>query len=137
MSNGPPPPTPAELEWRKWLHEQNQRAAERAHDKSRESFNQINKSVVEGGNLALRMALLINGGAAVALLTFIGPLPADQKRAVAASLDWFAWVWLLLLLGWPWPTSPTMPWPGQRALQSGRTNLPTLRRGRLAPDGGG
>src|SRR5262249_10802522 len=31
-------------------------------------------------------------GAAVALLTFIGGLPhADQKRAVAATLDWFAW----------------------------------------------
>jgi hypothetical protein len=31
------------------------------------------------------------GGAAVALLTFVGSLPAEQRRAVAATLDWFAW----------------------------------------------
>jgi hypothetical protein len=37
------------------------------------------------------MSLLINGGAAAALLTFIGGLPANQKRAVADTLVWFAW----------------------------------------------
>jgi hypothetical protein len=34
---------------------------------------------------------LINGGAAVALLTFIGTLTVDQKRSVAPILAWFAW----------------------------------------------
>jgi hypothetical protein len=37
------------------------------------------------------MVLLINGGAALALLTFVGGLPAEQKRALAATLDWFTW----------------------------------------------
>src|SRR5262245_66693266 len=37
------------------------------------------------------MALLINGGSAVALLTFVGSLHVEHKRAVAATLDWFAW----------------------------------------------
>ena len=36
------------------------------------------------------MGMLVNGGAALALLTSLA-LPADQKRAVAATLVWFAW----------------------------------------------
>jgi hypothetical protein len=88
MSNGPLPPP---LEIRKWLHEQNRQAADRAHDKSRERFNRVNEAAISGANLALRMVLLINGGAAIALLTFIRDLSANQKRAVADALLWFAW----------------------------------------------
>jgi hypothetical protein len=92
MSKGPSqsPPTAAELERQKWLHEQNQRAAERAHDTSKEVALQVNEAAISAGNLALRMSLLINGGAAAALLTFVGGLPANQKRAVADTLVWFA-----------------------------------------------
>jgi hypothetical protein len=92
MSNGPPPrpPTPAEVEHQKWLHEQSQRVADRAHDKSRELLNQANQAAIEIGNLALRNALLINGGAAIALLAFIRDLPPDQRQAVANTLVWFA-----------------------------------------------
>jgi hypothetical protein len=98
----PPQLTPAQaLDWhkwvqeqniarQKWLYEQNVKAAERAHDKSYEFRTQTNEAAMQGGNLALRMGLLINGGAAVALLTFIGTLPVDQKRAIAATLSWFA-----------------------------------------------
>ena len=61
MSKGPSqsPPTAAELERQKWLHEQNQRAAERAHDTSKEVALQVNEAAISAGNLALRMSLLI------------------------------------------------------------------------------
>jgi hypothetical protein len=79
------------IAWQKWLHEQNVQAAERAHDKSHELRTQSNEAAIQGGNLALRMGLLINGGAAIALLTFIGTLTVDQKRTIAATLTYFAW----------------------------------------------
>src|SRR5262249_41498406 len=93
MSNGPSqssPPSPGDIELQKLLHEQNRRAAERAHDTWREIALQVNEATINARNLALRMSLLINGGAAVALLTFVGGLPANQKRAVADTLVWFA-----------------------------------------------
>jgi hypothetical protein len=34
---------------------------------------------------------LINGGAAVALLSFMNALPKDQKQAIANALAWLAW----------------------------------------------
>ena len=77
--------------WHKWQHEQNAKAAERAHDREEEFARQTNDAAINGANLAIRMALLINGGAAVALLTFVGNLPAGQKQAIARTLDWFAW----------------------------------------------
>jgi hypothetical protein len=94
MANQPPPspPTKEQIELEKWLHErQNAQVAQRAHDRSNEFARQINEAAINAANLTLRMALLINGGAAVALLTFVGSLPVEQKRAVAATLDWFAW----------------------------------------------
>jgi len=94
MANPPPPssPTKEQIELQKWLHEQqNAQVAQRAHDRSNEFARQINEAAINAANLTLRMALFINGGAAVALLTFVGGLPAEQKRAVAVTLDWFAW----------------------------------------------
>ena len=93
MTNQPPPSPPIEeqIELQKRLHEHNTQVAQRAHDRSNEFARQINEAAINAANLTLRMALLINGGAAVALLTFVGALPAEQKRAVAATLDWFAW----------------------------------------------
>ena len=80
MTNQPPasPPTKEQIELQKRLHEQNTQVAQRAHDRSNAFARQINEAA-------------INAGAAVALLTFVGGLPAEQKRAVAATLDWFAW----------------------------------------------
>lgn len=90
------------IAWQKWVYEQNVHAAElatelnvksaeRAHDKSDEFATQANEAAIQGGNLALRMGLLVNGGAAVALLTFLGTLTVDQKRSIAPILAWFAW----------------------------------------------
>jgi hypothetical protein len=90
------------IAWQKWVYEQNAHAtelatelnvksAERAHDRSDEFATRANEAAIQGGNLALRMGLLINGGAAVALLTFLGTLTVDQKRSIAPILAWFAW----------------------------------------------
>jgi|SRR5215831_2696666 len=93
MSNErPSPPTAAEVELRKLLHEQNIKAAQHAHDKSDEFARQTNEAAINGANLALRMALLINGGCCrCAPHIHWRPTARRQKRAVAATLDWFAW----------------------------------------------
>jgi hypothetical protein len=74
-----------------WVFEQNRAVAERQHDKVTDVANKINEATINGGNLALRMVLLINGGAAVALLSFMSDLPKDQRQAIARALAWFAW----------------------------------------------
>lgn len=93
MTNQPPPspPTNEQIELQKRLDERNAQAAQRAHDRSNEFARQINEAAINAANFTLRMTLLINGGAAVGLLTYVAGLPAEQKRAVAATLDWFAW----------------------------------------------
>jgi hypothetical protein len=83
----PPPPSPPN----QWAFEQNRAVAERQHDQFTEFGNKVNEATIVGGNLALRMLLLINGGAAVALLSFMGGLPKDQRQAIASALAWFAW----------------------------------------------
>jgi hypothetical protein len=56
---------------------------------AREAFLKANEAATGGANLALRMSLLINGGAAVALLAFIKDLGKEQQHAVANTLVWF------------------------------------------------
>lgn len=55
-------------------HQANIRAAERAHDANNELYDQLNQAAIGSANVALRAFLLINGGAAVALLAFLGSL---------------------------------------------------------------
>ncbi len=64
--------------------------AQRAHDKIDAFHEYVNQAAIRASELALRNLLLINGGAAVALLTFVGHLPQPQKTAIANSLVWFA-----------------------------------------------
>jgi hypothetical protein len=85
MIGQPPPPDP------QWSFEQNREIAEREHDRIRETGDMLNEASVNGGNLALRMVLLINGGAAVALLSFMNALTKDQRQAIASALAWLAW----------------------------------------------
>ncbi|WP_407174450.1 hypothetical protein [Bradyrhizobium sp. STM 3562] len=68
-----------EIERQKWLFETNRDDAHRAHDQSREFHTYVNQSAIEGANLALKTLILINGGAAVAILTFLGALAAKDK----------------------------------------------------------
>ena len=77
-------------EHQRWLYEQNRSMAERAHDRQEQSFQHMNETAISASHVALRTLLLINGGAAIALLSFDGRLPPLQARAVAATLVWFS-----------------------------------------------
>jgi hypothetical protein len=84
------------LDHQKYLHEQNLRAAERAHDASFDFALKTNTAAIDSSNLALRTAMLINGGAAISVLAFAGGLasrdkvPLGQLTQIASTLVWFA-----------------------------------------------
>jgi hypothetical protein len=80
----------------------------RAHDRSHKYSEATNEAVVKGGALAIRTAMLVNGGAAVAVLAFIGALvrqdgiTVNEIAGVSGGLLWFAGgvaaaVWALAL----------------------------------------
>jgi hypothetical protein len=81
---------PLTIEQQKCLHEAMRQYAHRAHDRMLDFSHKANGAAIAGGNLALKMLVVINGGAAVSLLTFIGSLPAIQQNATAGALIWFA-----------------------------------------------
>jgi hypothetical protein len=70
--------------------------AKRAHDQIYDFSKQLNESVIKTGENTLRACLLINGGAAVSVLAFIGGLASkeligvSQLAPVADSLLKFA-----------------------------------------------
>jgi hypothetical protein len=68
--------------------DQRQQGALWAHDIRNEAFHKANEAAIAGANLALKTLLLINGGACVSLLTFVGTL--KDKADVARTLGWFA-----------------------------------------------
>jgi hypothetical protein len=90
---------------RQQLSDQQRRDAERTHDNEKEFALKVNEAAIEQANLALRTAVLINGGAAVVVLGFVGALASHtsggtgggkvtfspQLAEVASSLIWFAW----------------------------------------------
>ena len=101
----------ASLEHRQWAHEQNMRAAERVHDATTDFASKTNTAAIEGAHLTLRTAMLINGGAAISVLAFIGGLASRDKVSLAAitqtaaTLVWSRqasrsqrcqWDWLIL-----------------------------------------
>ena len=58
----------------KWKYDLNIKAAERAHDAEEEYGFRTNEATINAANFVLRALLIINGGAAIALLAFIGNL---------------------------------------------------------------
>lgn len=66
------------------------RQAERAHDNHTRFIEHLNKASIDSGTLAIRSALLINGGAAIALLAYVGTLEIKESSTVIGSLVWFA-----------------------------------------------
>ena len=89
--------TPKSVEQLQKEHERNLQIAQREHDALREHAKSINEAAATSANHALRTALLINGGAAVSMLAFIGGLVSNGKvlvgaqlASVAAPLVWFA-----------------------------------------------
>jgi hypothetical protein len=83
-------------ERQKWEHELKREDAKRAHDWRVEFFQRINNETITSGQLVFRTLLLINGGAAVSVLAFIGAIAAKdrvdfgQVKLVANALTWFA-----------------------------------------------
>src|ERR1035441_7106471 len=68
-----------EIEERKWLYDLKREDAKRVHDRSNEFHVDANMATIDGANLALRTLVLINGGAAIAVLTFLGGVASKDK----------------------------------------------------------
>lgn len=92
MSDKEPP-----YEYRKRTHELLREDVARAHDQLSKFYLATNEAAVKSSELTLRTAVLINGGAAISVLAFIGGLvgqgriPITQLDDIAGSLIWFAW----------------------------------------------
>jgi hypothetical protein len=71
--------------------------AKRTHDRTADFARDSNLAALKNAEVALGGALLINGGAAISVLTFVGglvtqgKLPLAQLSEVASTLMWFAW----------------------------------------------
>jgi hypothetical protein len=74
----------------------NREDAIRAHDRSHAFFDAVNEATIKSGEAAIKTSMLINGGAAVSVLAFIGGLVGQgrltvkQMTDVSSSLVWFA-----------------------------------------------
>jgi hypothetical protein len=81
----------------KWAYDLNRQHATREHDRIVDFATGANKAAIDSGHLALRTAVLVNGGAAAAVLAFIGSLVGQGKvplgpqlNALTLTLVWFA-----------------------------------------------
>ena len=69
--------------------------SQRAYERCEESHLKFNEMTIASSQLALRTSVLINGGAAVAILAFVGGLTSQSKitlaqlTIIAHSLIWF------------------------------------------------
>lgn len=94
MSDPEQPPLSGEQrglrEQQRWDYEQSRAIAEREHDRLDDFFHRMNETAISASHVALRTLLLMNGGAAIALLSYDGRLPAVQAKAAAGTLLWFA-----------------------------------------------
>jgi hypothetical protein len=78
-------------------YELNLRAAERAHEQNAAYVAIMSDTVMKDAWAVMRILVLINGGAAIAILTFVGGLAAKSDRnvaqvvGVANGLRWFAY----------------------------------------------
>lgn len=74
----------------------NKEYALRAHDLNRQTSAELRKSAIDSANIAIKSLLLINGGAVIALLAFVGSIEASDAGAnisaepFVASIWWFA-----------------------------------------------
>lgn len=95
---GPNPPIPEErqYDWAKWLEENRRTDAQRTHDRYDALHDQQNQEAVLNGREGIKALILINGGAAITMLGFVGAFAArgnfDIKHLtpIANSLLWFA-----------------------------------------------
>jgi hypothetical protein len=80
------------------MDENQKRDAERVHDRLDEAWHKSNDAGIASATLALRTGVVVNGGAAVTLLAFIGGLLKDSKASLSSALPqlsepliWFAY----------------------------------------------
>jgi hypothetical protein len=91
-----PQQPPVSPEHQKWLHEMSREDHSRVHARYDGIVDQLNEAAIKTADGALRAGLLINGGAAVSVLAFIGSLATKelitvgQLASVADSLLIFA-----------------------------------------------
>ncbi len=71
----------------RWKYELNRDYAHRFHDLSNEFFHKSNAAAIESATFALKTLILINGGAIISLLTFIGSNP-DKHKDISAAIVW-------------------------------------------------
>ena len=89
-----PDKTPEEK--KQYLYEIGREEALRAHDAETEFWKQSNQAAIDSGTLAIKTAFLINGGAAVAMLAFMGTIGGQGRisdgdlHILASCLIWFA-----------------------------------------------
>ncbi len=119
MSNDQPRGNPPPLDYQKWLHEMQREDAHRAHDRNVSFIANVNEAAISNANLALRTAVLINGGAAVSVLAFVGGLVGQGKLTIgtatdeiSAALVWFAFgvAAATLAMGFSYLTNYCIAW---------------------------
>ena len=91
MSEQGPP-----FEERRYGHDLLREDAHRAHDNSAAFHTYVNQATIESANIALKTLIVINGGAAIAVLTFLGGVASKDKidfanvAPVAYTIRYFA-----------------------------------------------
>ena len=93
-----PPQQPSQIPFdvQKWVEDVKRQDAYRSHDRWDSIFDSLNEAAIKASETALRTAILINGGAAVSVLAFIGGLASkdivkiDRLSDIASSLLIFA-----------------------------------------------
>jgi hypothetical protein len=96
---GPP------FEERRYGHDLLREDAHRAHDTSDAFHTYVNQAAIESSNTALKTLIVINGGAAIAVLTFLGGVASKDKidfatvAPVAYTIRYFAFGVALTMAG--------------------------------------
>jgi hypothetical protein len=86
----------ASFEARTRVHDLLREEAHRAHDNSTAFHTYVNQATMESANIALKTLIVINGGAAIAVLTFLGGVASKDKidfasvAPVAMTIQYFA-----------------------------------------------
>ena len=75
------------FEHQKWLHELNRADARFEFDRFDKFTDYVNEAAIKSSEIALRAAIIINGGAAVSILAFIGSLISKEHVDLNQSLD--------------------------------------------------
>jgi hypothetical protein len=74
-----------QAEYAQWRAEWLRREAERIHDATNEGTQRSSEAAIAMAQLALRTSVLINGGAAIAMLAFIGGLVGRETITIGSA----------------------------------------------------